>query len=164
MINLLKVYYKNSNNVCICVWYLYTKIYILWDMKKKMYVHTIKVNPKFVLETKWRYQISSLESQSAGVECWNWLFWLESLCFRAWGPVPKSCVEIPVWIVLTVFFYPTNHHHDELISGVNSTSCTVILEECFSLCGKVYSSLRFSTHQNPFHSTLRSCYSLLHLV
>lgn len=132
--------------VHVCTW-LYTHIYILWDTKK-VYVHTVKVNPKFVLETKWRYKISTLESQNIGVECRNWLFWLEP-CFRAWGLVPKSCVEIPVWSVLAVFFYPTNHHHDEFISGVNSASYASILEECFSLCRKVCLSFRFKPAGTP---------------
>ena len=143
--------------------YLSTKIYMLWD-KKKVYVHTIKVNPKFVLEKKWRYQISTPESQNVGVECWNWLFWLESPCFRAWGLVPKSCVESPVWSVLAVFFYPANHRHDEFISGVNATSCASILEECFSSRGKVCPSFRFKPTRASFSPPSGLRFSFPHLV
>ena len=132
-------------HVCSC---LYTRIYILWDVKK-VYVHTIKVNPKFVLETKWRYQISTPESQNVGVECWNWLLWLERPCFRAWGLVPKimcwnSSVKRTRCILLSYESSPQWIH-----LWRNSTSCVSILEECSSSCGKVCSSFRFKPDGTP---------------
>lgn len=50
----------------------------------------------------------------------------ESPYFKAWGPVPKSCVEIMVQSIVAVFFYPSGHLHDEFVSSINSTSWTVI--------------------------------------
>lgn len=53
--------------------------------------------------------------------------------FKAWGLFPKSCVEIIVWSIVAMFFYP-NYQHDKFTSGVKSTISTIIQEECFSLC------------------------------